>query len=101
MADSFEELVDSVPPEAGLADEARAELVVLARSADRESSRADAGETTHELGATMARFLLRFTEVVGFGRPETVRKIVEELQVSIDEADARALEEFRRGLDVP
>jgi type II secretory pathway predicted ATPase ExeA len=98
MTNSFVELIESTPDDVAMTVAERNELLVLARSADREATKAEAGDEAHELGTTMAKFLLRFTELVGAGSPETVEIIRAELADVIDAADERAIEEFRRGL---
>lgn len=94
----FEEIVEHLPAEVLMTDDERAELIILARSADREARSAEVGEG-HELGSTMARFLVRFTEVVGAGDPAFAARITGELRATVARSDAAALDEHRRGLE--
>jgi RecB family exonuclease len=99
MTGSFVDVVESVPSDVGLTAAQNNELLVLARSADRESEKARAGEESHDLGSTMARFLVRFADVVGVAAPKAVADMVAELRQVLDEADARALDTFRRSVE--
>jgi hypothetical protein len=99
MTENFEQLVATIPDGILLTEAEAGELIVLARSADREALRARRGEQGHELGTTMARFLVRFTELLGASSPGTVEQMVTELREAIADADADALDAHRRGLE--
>lgn len=94
MTASFEDLVGEIPAGVEVTDAERGELLILARSADREAEHAKAGDEDHQLGVTMARFLTEFATVVGRRDPEAAERIVEELREAVDEHDARAVKDF-------
>lgn len=99
LARAFEPLVGQIPARAGVSDAEHNELLILARSADREAERAKAGDPGHQLGSTMSRFLVRFTEVVSAGDPALVETMVGEIREIVDSADREAVERLRVALD--
>lgn len=88
MTDSFEYLVATLPDAILVTDGDLDEMVALAQAADQEAENARSGGASHELGATIAQFVVRLAEVCGTGDVAVVERIVGQMRAMLDAAEA-------------